>query len=100
MEMIIFLLCVIMAFGALSAYLYADVRSHKRFIAKLTELIDVEKAEKNEALSRLFVKHGSKPLGYKPSEKPPEPINRFITKAEAASRQNETVEKAKEILSK
>lgn len=99
MEIAIFACVIIVVLTAIAAYLYAETKADKRFILKLTELLEVERQEKLEWAGKALAKQGSKPLYHTPDKKDdPQPQRRVVTRAEAASRITETIEKAKEIV--
>ena len=114
MEIILVLVCVIIVIltASAAAYFYADSQADKRFIAKQSEWLEVEKKEKLEWASKALAKSGAKPLYHTPEKKEdPTPQKRVVTRAEAKAREvektplnyprvDEAIEKAKEILSK
>lgn len=94
------LICGKLIATALAAYFYADARADKRFIAKQSEWLEVERKEKLEWAAKALAKQGSKPLFHATPEKKddPSPQRRVVTRTEAASRVQETIDKAKDIV--
>lgn len=84
--------------AVLAAFFYADGRADKRFIQRLSEMLDVERQEKLEWAGKALAKAGSKPLFHTPEKtEDPTPARRVVTRTEAKSRIEDTIEQAKQI---
>jgi hypothetical protein len=96
--------CVILTITTLASavaavFFYADGRADKRFIKQLSELLEVERKEKLEWAGKALTKHGAKPLFHTPEKtEDPTPARRVVTRTEAKSRVEDTIDKAKQII--
>jgi hypothetical protein len=90
---------VTLASAVAAVFFYADGRADKRFIRQLSELLEVERKEKLEWAGKALTKHGAKPLFHTPEKtEDPTPARRVVTRTEAKSRVEDTIDKAKQII--